>query len=137
MPTKRSARKGCGEASPAAFAAEDAHPSPVELLERSWGRVASTHDLQTLLAPPQPKSKPGLRSRLLGLLLLGAAVALVSLHTAHAAALLIPGPLQPALLRPLAEYSERIFTLSFVFHGTAVAAFLHWFSRKLFKHNSS
>ncbi|GLC51756.1 hypothetical protein PLESTB_000544500 [Pleodorina starrii] len=124
-------------------ASSDVTPSSLdhafgEDLTRSWRRVASTHALQSLIAPDTTAKHPKSRAiTLKGLLLLAAAVTLVALHIAHAAALWLPPSLLPPLLKSMREHSQLLFQVAFTFHGTAIAVFLHWFSLKLFKHNSS
>ncbi|GIL60141.1 hypothetical protein Vafri_14777 [Volvox africanus] len=108
-----------------------------EHLARSWRRVASTHALQLLIAPEDAKAgKRSLANKLKGLLMFIAALTLVMMHFAHAAATLLPPSSLPPFLRAIRKHSQLLFHIEFTFHGTAIAAFLHWFSLKLFKHNS-
>ncbi|GLI70753.1 hypothetical protein VaNZ11_015780 [Volvox africanus] len=108
-----------------------------EHLARSWRRVASTHALQLLIAPENAKAgKRSLTSKLKGLLMLIAALTLVMMHVAHAAATWLPPSSLPPFLLAIRKHSQLLFHIEFTLHGTAIAAFLHWFSLKIFKHNS-
>ncbi|GIL82403.1 hypothetical protein Vretimale_11853 [Volvox reticuliferus] len=109
-----------------------------EHLARSWRRVASTHTLQQLIAPEDAKGgERSLTKKLKGLSMLILALTLLMMHVAHAAALWLPPSALPPFLLLIRKHSQLLFHTAFIFHGTAIAVFLHWFSLKLFKHNSS
>ncbi|KAG2447023.1 hypothetical protein HYH02_008175 [Chlamydomonas schloesseri] len=96
--------------------------------------------MQDLLQPEpdsRPRSQPLLQRRLAGLLMVLGAVGLVIGYTAHAVVVLAPPEHLPSFLDAMRKYSELIFRATFTFHVTALAALVHWFSRKLFKHNSA
>ncbi|PNW76527.1 hypothetical protein CHLRE_11g467667v5 [Chlamydomonas reinhardtii] len=70
------------------------------------------------------------------LMLLGALV-LVLCYTTHAAVVLTRPERLPPFLHAFRQSSDLIFRALFAFHVTALATLMHWFSRKLFKHNSA
>ncbi|KAJ9518519.1 hypothetical protein QJQ45_018576 [Haematococcus lacustris] len=107
-------------------------------LHDNWRRVASTHDLRTLLEDTRHDAAfaptPKLRVQGAALLLLGICV-FVSSTWALLVSKLLPG-FQPGWLRWLQDDWYYCLLLPLLLPTGAFFTGLRWFSLKLYKHNS-
>lgn len=115
-------------------------------LTHSWRRVASTSELSVLLYKSSrvdvgrghlTAGTKKITRRAAGLLLCFLAACLLLLTLAYAVAVFMPHGRLPSVLAHLRARSDLMFRVSFAFHATAIGVLLHWFSLKLFRHNSS